>query len=104
MLVDELALFQGQVASGRGSVGADLSRGCRAAVAASSWLAGDVARGCLVCSGEWMRTGVAPQVSKGQGPDAATRAHAHAKRALWARPEHARDVLDKMPGHARGLG
>ena len=44
---DELALFQRQVASGRGSGGADMSRGCRVAVAASSWLAGDVARGGL---------------------------------------------------------
>ena len=46
-VADEFALFQGQVASGRGSGGADLSRGCRVAVAASSWLAGDVARGGL---------------------------------------------------------
>ena len=26
---------------------------------------------------------------------------ARAKRALWARPEHARDVLDEMPGQPR---
>ena len=60
-------------------------------------------RGGLEGAGEWMRTGVALQVSKGQGPDAATRAHARAKRALWARPEHARYVLGNMPRHARGL-
>ena len=28
---------------------------------------------------------------------------ARAKRALWARPEHARDVLDEMPGQPRVL-
>ena len=61
-------------------------------------------RGGLERSGEWMRTGMALQVSKGQGPDAATRAHARAKRALWARPAHARYMLDAMPGRARGLG
>ena len=27
-----------------------------------------------------------------------------AKRTLWARPEHARDMLDKMLGHPRGSG
>ena len=32
------------------------------------------------------------------GCDAAARAHVRAKRTLWARPEHTRDVLDKMPG------
>ena len=26
---------------------------------------------------------------------------ARAKRALWARPEHARDVFDDMPGQPR---
>ena len=47
--------------------------------------------------------GVALQASKGQGCDAATRAHARAKRALWARQEHARYMLGNMPRHARGL-
>ena len=61
-------------------------------------------RGGLERSGEWMRTAVALQVSKGQGPDTVTRAHARAKRALWARPAHARYMLDAMPEHARGLG
>ena len=37
------------------------------------------------------------------GRDAAARAHVRAKRTLWARPEHARDVLDEMPWHARGF-
>ena len=27
-----------------------------------------------------------------------------AKRTLWARPEHARDMLDEMLGHRRGCG
>jgi hypothetical protein len=52
----------------------------------------------------WTRAGVALQVSKGQGHDAAARARARAKRALWARPAHARQVLDAMPERARGLG
>ena len=38
------------------------------------------------------------------GCDAAARALAGAKRTLWARPEHARDMLDKMPGQPRGRG
>ena len=38
------------------------------------------------------------------GWDAATRVHAGAKRTLWAHPEHARDMLDEMPGHPRGCG
>ena len=52
---------------------------------------------------------MALQASKGQGRDAARAAvrrggsvRARAKRALWARPEHARDVFDEMPVHARG--
>ena len=61
-------------------------------------------RGGLEHFGEWMRTAVALQVSKGQGPDAATRAHARAKRALWARPAHARQVLDEMPARVIELG
>ena len=61
-------------------------------------------RGGLEGSGEWMRTGVALQVSKGQGPEAANRVQAHAKRALWARPVHARLALDEMPARVRELG
>ena len=55
-------------------------------------------------SGEWARTAVALQASKGQGRDAATRAHARAKRALWPRPEHTQHVFDEMPVRARELG
>ena len=61
-------------------------------------------RGGLEGAGEWMRTGVALQVSKGQGPEAANRVQAHAKRALWARPVHARLALDEMPARVRELG
>ena len=61
-------------------------------------------RGGLEGAGEWMRTGVALQVSKGQGPDAATRAHARAKCALWARPAHPCQVLDEMLARVRELG
>ena len=53
---------------------------------------------------------MALQASKGQGRDAARAAvrrgdsvRARAKRALWARPEHARDVFDEMPGQSRVL-
>ena len=51
---------------------------------------------------------MALQVSKGQGRDAARAAvrrggGTRAKRALWARPEHARDVFDEMPGQPRVL-
>ena len=34
----------------------------------------------------------------------AVRLRARAKRVLWARPEHARYMLDIMPGWPRGLG
>ena len=51
----------------------------------------------------WTRTGVVLQASNGQGRDATARAHARAKRALWPRPEHARQMLDEMPTRARGL-
>ena len=37
-----------------------------------------------------------------EGRDSSVRARA--KRALWARPEHARELLDKMPERAIGLG
>ena len=61
-------------------------------------------RGGLEGAGERMRTGVALQVSKGQGPDAVTRAHARAKRALWVRPAHAHQVLNGKPARVRELG
>ena len=35
------------------------------------------------------------------GRDAAARTHVRAKRTLWARPEHARGVLDDMPWQPR---
>ena len=38
------------------------------------------------------------------GRDAAARALVGAKRTLWARPEHARDMLDEMTGQPRGRG
>ena len=60
-------------------------------------------RGGLERSGEWMRTAVALQASKGQGPDVATHAHRRAKCALWACPAHARQVLDEMAARVREL-
>ena len=56
------------------------------------------AKGDVAC---WLRS------AEGQSECGARRGGsvaARAKRALWARPEHARDVLDKMLGHAIGLG
>ena len=101
--MDESELPQGQVVSGRGSGGTDMSRGCRAAVAASSWLVGDVARGCLVCSGEresgWRGSTVWAKPGARRGGSGA----ACAKRVLCSRPEHARNVLDKILMHAMGL-
>ena len=50
--------------------------------------------------GEW------PRVSTSAGREAVRRGgsvRARAKRALWARPERARYVLDRMPGWARVL-
>ena len=103
-LADERALLQGRAGERERLGGADMSRGCRAAVAASSWLAGDVARGCLACSGEresvWRGSAVWEKPGARRGGSGAARA----KRVLCSRPEHARNVLDKMPGHARGLG
>ena len=43
---------KGELASGGGLGAAGQHRSCRAAVAASSWLSGDMARGCLACCGE----------------------------------------------------
>ena len=103
-LVDESELPQGQVASRRGSGGADLSGGCRAAVAASSWLAGAVASGSWRVVVRRGARGAALQSGKNPGARCGVSGAAHAKRVLCLRPEHARDVLDKMPGHARGLG
>ena len=95
---------RGQVASGGGSDGADMSRGCRAAAAASSWPAG-------AWRGEAWRVAVrrgARGVVLQSGPKpwgpACRLGHAAAIRALWARPVHALGVLDKMPEHATELG
>ena len=51
---------------------------------------------------DWERGRARPSAGRRQR-DAVTRVHARAKRALWARPEHARYVLGNMPRHARVL-
>ena len=56
-----------------------------------------VQKGTLHASCGRSRTGL------GAGWDAVTRAHMRAKRTLWARPVHARDMLDEMPGQPRGF-
>ena len=102
-----LSCSRGQLARWSGLAGAATAGACCGrplAVVADLMAALWGSRGGLEGSGEWMRTGVALQVSKGQGPDAATRAHARAKRALWARPAHARQVLDEMSARVRELG
>ena len=58
-------------------------------------------QGGLEGSGEWARAGRGSAGEQGLGCDAATRAHARAKRALWPRPEHAHQVFDEMPARAR---
>ena len=99
------------MASAGGSGGADTAGACMRPSASrhgrpnggtvgrqgwSGWLwgaEGDVA--------SWLR------LAKGQNGCGARRGgsvHARAKRALWARPEHARQAFGKMPGHARRLG
>ena len=103
-LVDGSELLQGQVASGRGSGGADMSRGCRAAMAASSWLAGDVARACLACCGEEGSEQRGSTERAKPGARHVGLGAARAIRVLCSRPEHARNMLDGMPLHARGLG
>ena len=103
---DEAELFQGQVASGRGLGGTDLAEArCgrrRAAKGSDGGAAGH--QGCLACSGEkgsaWRGSVVWAKPGARRGGSGAARA----KRVLCSRPEHARDVLDEMPGHARGLG
>ena len=48
-----------------------------------------------------------PRARTGAGWAAARRGgsvHARAKRALWARPEHARQLFGEMPVGARGFG
>ena len=102
---------QGQVASRGGSGGADRGKGalrtpaCRqecpdgGAVECqgwSGWRGG--AGGYMAC---WLRLAKA---ITGVRRDAAARAHVRAKRMLWVRPEHARDVFDEMPVHDRGRG
>ena len=58
-------------------------------------------------SGERMRMGVALRASKGQGHGASESggsvARVRAKRALWARPVHARQAFGKMPMLAKRL-
>ena len=97
---------RGQLARWSGSGGAATAGACcgrQLAAMADLTVALWGARGGLEGSGKRVRTGRGPGVSKGQGQDAAARVHARAKRALWPRPEHARQVLDEKPTRARGL-
>ena len=62
-------------------------------------------------AGERQVHGVVRQASRGQRRDASRVAvwhgdsvRARAKRALWARPEHAHQVFDEMPVRSRELG
>ena len=57
---------KGELASGRGSGGADQCRGCRPTVAASCWLAGDVARAAVLVGS---RRGRGVLAALGQGPE-----------------------------------
>ena len=82
---------------------------CRRRRAAKAALQG--ARGAWRVLERGRVPGVVRQASKGQRRDATRAAvrrvgsvRARAKRALWARPEHARQVLDGMPARSRELG
>ena len=104
-LEDRLGLYRGQLARCCGSGGAvhgrsplwpAASRRGRpdgGAVGRQGRLCGEGGGGRAGC--EWGEAGA----GAGRRPcDAAARAPARAKRALWACPEHARDVLAIMPG------
>ena len=98
-----LGCAKGQVASRGGLGGAERSRGCRAAAAASYWPAGR-GGGCLArCCEEGSAWRGASERAKVVGP-ACRLGRAAAIRALWARPVHALGVLDKMLEHATELG
>jgi hypothetical protein len=83
----------------------------QAAMAASFWLAGDVARCYGAREGCWSELGAIRGAAngpgrawggavKGRGGSGAARA----KRALWLRPVHARQPFDEMPGRLIMLG
>ena len=109
-LLDMLGLPKGELARGCGSGGAVHGRSCRSGGgglrrwrcrAPGGCQGGSAAReesGRVGCEWKGTRTG-AERLQR----DAATRAHARAKRALWPRLEHAREVLSKMPMPVRGL-
>ena len=101
--MDESALLQGQVASGSGLGGTDMARGCRAAAVASAWPVGRGGAAWRVAVRRGVRREVLQSGPKPWGP-ACRLGRVAAIRALWARPVHARDVLDEMPWHSRALG
>ena len=103
-LADERALLQGRAGERERLGRRRPEQGCRAAVAASSWLAGAVARGSWRVAVRRGARGAALQIGPNPGARRGGSGVARAKRMLCSRPEHARNVLDKMPGHARGLG
>ena len=87
--------------------GAGQCRSCRATVAASCWPAGDVARvaGLVGCRrGHGVLAAVGHGLERVWGVTRQLGRTARAIHMLWAHPEHARDVLDEMPGWPRGRG
>ena len=103
-LADERALLQGRAGERERLGRRRPEQGCRAAVAASSWLAGAVARGSWRVAVIRGARGAALQSGPNPGARRGGSGAAHAKRALWARPEHAHQVLGKMPAWVRERG
>ena len=106
-LADERALLQGRAGERERLGRRRPEQGCRAAVAASSWLAGAVARGSWRVAVRRGARGAALQSGPNPGARRGGSVHARAtraKHALWVRPEHAHQVLGEMSVHATGLG
>ena len=102
---------KGQLARWSGSGGAATAGACcgrqlaaTADLTVALWGARGGRGGVAVQEDTWRASCCWPRARTGAGRDAAARAHVRAKRTLWARPEHARDVFDEMPVHARGRG
>ena len=105
--MDELGLFRGQVASGRGLGGAARGRGALPTPECRQERPGG---GAVACQGGLVRCCEAGSVWRGAavwakaGGPACRLGRVAAIRALWARPVHALNVLDEMPWHSRALG
>ena len=101
---------RGQVANAGGLGGADTAGPARVRQLAATAVLTVALWGARLVGVVWRCKGTR-RVGCGQsrtglsaGRDEAARALVGTKRTLWARPEHARDVFDEMPGQPRGRG